>query len=158
LAVPVVFAVLPGLGLARLAARGFGAGFGFGLPVGSAVSSAFGLAVGSVPVDGAAVIGVTGTDAVGVIGPGGAPATGSLWPGTTAGRLSLRRWGRLRGRPPRTPGGGSSLIAHIIAHWLNQGLKARLAGPITLNKERSGSERRGSIVRCLRKIDRNFET
>jgi hypothetical protein len=89
LAEPVVFEAVPGLGLARLVARGFGARFGFG---------------------------VTGTDAAGVAGAGGTGATGSLWPGTAAGRLSLRRWGRLRGRPPRTPGGGSSLITHIIAH------------------------------------------
>jgi hypothetical protein len=120
LAVPTVFAAVPGLGLARLAARGLGFGLAVRLMVGLAVGSAVGLAVGS---------------AVRL-------AVGSLPSGTAAGRLSLRRWGRLWGRPPRTPGGRSSLIAHIIAHWLDQGLKARPAGPITLNKERSGSAAR----------------
>jgi hypothetical protein len=144
--------------LAVRLAIGLAVGLTVGAAVGSAVGLAVGAAAGSVPADGAAVIGVTGTDAVGVTGAGGTGATGSLPPGTAAGRLSLRRWGRLRGRPPRTPGGCSSLIAHIIAHWLDQGLKARPAGPITLNKERSRFERRGSIVRCLREIDRNFET
>jgi hypothetical protein len=35
-----------------------------------------------------------------------------------AGRLELRRWGRLRGSEPMTPGSGWSVIGQMIAHRL----------------------------------------
>ena len=80
-------------------------------------------------------------------------------------RLALRLCGRVLGKPPRTPGAGSSLIgsydrvpgARMLARRV-PALKTRHQRPIT---RRTGAQRwhRGApILRNLQQIERNFET
>jgi hypothetical protein len=74
----------------------------------AAVDWALGFAAAAGP---AAVLAVTAAPS-GVV-PSDGVGSGIGW---TGGRRWLRRWGRLRGRPPRTRDGRGSVIAEMIAH------------------------------------------
>ena len=94
----------------------------------------------------------------GCLGPGAGPAGaggGLATDSTRAGRLSLRRWGRDRGRPPSTPGGCSSLIA---SHHRGMMAPRAQASAFRPDKRITSSAERPQVSVESKEIDRNFET